>query len=52
MPFTIAADYEKIFYRPGMRNAPLEVMQAFLFSFWKIVLKYLKVLYNLFGRSG
>lgn len=31
----IAADYEKTFIDQGMRNAPLEVMQAFLFSFWK-----------------
>ncbi len=31
----IAADYEKNFIDLGLKNAPVEVMQAYVYSFWK-----------------
>ncbi|MGC8866416.1 MAG: GWxTD domain-containing protein [Bacteroidales bacterium] len=31
----IAADYEKIFIDQGLKTAPIEVMQAYIYSFWK-----------------
>lgn len=31
----IAADYEKIFIDQGLKTAPVEVMQAYIYSFWK-----------------
>ena len=31
----IAADYEKFFIDKGMKDAPVEVMQSYLYSFWK-----------------
>ncbi|MDK2909933.1 MAG: hypothetical protein PWR20_1500 [Bacteroidales bacterium] len=31
----IAAEYEKVFIDQGLKTAPVEVMQAYIFSFWR-----------------